>query len=388
MRSAVLEAENRNLVVQKLLAQGLFILSVEEVKESKEIDISLPFGAVKTKDLVVFTRQLSTMLAAGLSILRSFSILGAQTDNKKLKAAIMQIREDIEAGTALWEAMSKHPKIFSSVYVSMIRAGEMGGVLDTVLERLGDHLERDAEINSKVKSASIYPTIITIFAVIMVFGIITFVMPTFTAMFTSAGVELPAPTRILLGVGLFLKKYILLVFAVIILIIFLLKKWGTTKAGRYFYDNIFLRVPILGTTISRIVVSRFARTMGTLVKSGIPVLQALEVVEDVVGNAVIARAISKARKSIKEGETITGPLEATGAFEPMVTQMIAVGEETGSLDEMLTRMSDYYDREVMYSIEALMSMIEPLMIVVVALMVGGVVIATLLPVFDMVKLVG
>jgi type IV pilus assembly protein PilC len=328
------------------------------------------------------------MLAAGLSILRSFSILGAQTDNKKLKAAIMQIREDIESGTALWEAMSKHPKIFSSVYVSMIRAGEMGGVLDTVLERLGDHLERDAEINSKVKSASIYPTIITIFAVIMVFGIITFVMPTFTAMFTSAGVELPAPTRILLGVGLFLKKFILLVFAVIILIIFLLKKWGTTKAGRYFYDNIFLRVPILGTTISRIVVSRFARTMGTLVKSGIPVLQALEVVEDVVGNAVIARAISKARKSIKEGETITGPLEATGAFEPMVTQMIAVGEETGSLDEMLTRMSDYYDREVMYSIEALMSMIEPLMIVVVALMVGGVVIATLLPIFDMMKLVG
>ena len=388
MRSAVLEAENRNLVVQKLLAQGLFVLSVEEVKESKQLEFSLPFASVKTKDLVVFTRQLSTMLAAGLSILRAFSILGQQTDSKPLKTAILQIREDIESGTALWEAMNKHPKIFSGVYISMIRAGELGGVLDTVLERLGDHLERDAEINSKVKAASIYPTIITIFAVIMVFGIITFVMPSFTSMFTSAGVELPGPTRVLLGVGLFMKKYILLVILAIGVIIFLLKRWGNTKPGRIFYDNLFLRMPVLGTTISRIVVSRFARTMGTLVKSGIPVLQALEVVEDVVGNAVIAKAINKARKSIKEGDTITGPLEATGVFEPMVTQMIAVGEETGSLDEMLTRMSDYYDREVMYSIEALMSMIEPLMIVVVALMVGGVVIATLLPVFDMVKLVG
>ena len=388
MINGVLEAESRNLLVQRLLSQGLFVISVDEVKESKEIKFSLPFGSVKTRELVIFTRQLSTMLAAGLSILRSFSILAEQTENKKLKAAVIQIREDIESGTTLWESMSKHPKIFSNVYISMIRAGELGGVLDTVLERLGDHLEREAEINSKVKSASIYPAIISVFAIIMVFGIITFVMPSFTSMFLSAGVELPAPTRILLGVGLFLKKYILLVFILIFAIIFALKRFGATPAGRYLYDSIFLRIPVLGKTISRIVVSRFARTMGTLVKSGIPVLQALEVVEDVVGNAVIAKAIKEARQSIKEGDTITGPLEATGAFEPMVTQMIAVGEETGSLDEMLTRMSDYFDREVMYSIDALMSMIEPLMIVVVALMVGGVVIATLLPIFDMMKLVG
>ncbi|NLV22230.1 MAG: type II secretion system F family protein, partial [Syntrophomonadaceae bacterium] len=180
-----LEAESRNLLIQKLLSQGMFVLSVDEVKESKEIKLSLPFGSVKTRELVVFTRQLSTMLAAGLSILRSFSILAEQTENKQLKAAVIQIREEIESGTALWEAMSKHPKIFSGVYVSMIRAGELGGVLDTVLERLGDHLEREAEINSKVKSASVYPTIITIFAIIMVFGIITFVMPSFTSMFLS-----------------------------------------------------------------------------------------------------------------------------------------------------------------------------------------------------------
>jgi type IV pilus assembly protein PilC len=389
MRSGELEAENRNLVVQKLLAQGFFVLSIEEVKQSKEIKFDFSFGGtVKTRELVVFTRQLSTMMAAGLSILRSFSILGEQTDNKKLKTAILEIRDDIESGTALWESMAKHPKIFSGVFISMIRAGEVGGVLDTVLIRLGEHLERESEINSKVKSASVYPTMISIFAVLMVFGIITFVMPTFTSMFASAGVALPAPTRILLGLGLFLKKYIILVIVGVFLIVFLLKKWGTTTAGRYFYDNLFLHLPVLGGTISRIVVARFASTMGTLVKSGIPVLQALEVVEDVVGNVVIAGAIRKARASIKEGETITGPLEATGVFEPMVTQMIAVGEETGSLDEMLSRMSDYYEKEVMYMIDTLMALIEPLMIMVVALMVGGVVIATLLPIFDMMKLVG
>jgi len=388
MRKGELEAENRNLVVQKLLSQGYFVLSIEEVKQSKEIEFSFSFGTVKTRELVVFTRQLSTMLSAGLSILRSFSILGDQTTNKKLKAAILEIRGDIESGNALWEAIAKHPKIFSKVFISLIRAGELGGVLDIVLVRLGEHLERESEISSKVKSASIYPAVIAIFAVIMVFGIITFVMPSFTVMFTSAGAQLPAPTLFLLGIGLFMKKYLILVIGGVLLAVFLLKKWGTTTAGRYFYDNLYLHIPVLGGTISRIVVARFASTMGTLIKSGIPVLQALEVVEDVVGNAVIADAIHKARASIKEGETITGPLEATGVFEPMVTQMIAVGEETGALDEMLTKMSDYFEKEVMYMIDALTALIEPLMIVVVAIMVGGVVIATLLPMFDMFKLVG
>ncbi|HWQ75547.1 MAG TPA: type II secretion system F family protein [Syntrophomonas sp.] len=388
LRNGELEAENRDLIVQKLLSQGLYILSLEEKKESKSIELSFLSPRVKTEDLVVFTRQLATMLAAGLSILRSFSILGAQTQNKTLQTAISQINDDIEAGATLWEAMDKHPQIFSGVYISMIRAGELGGVLDVVLERLGGHLERDAEITAKVKSASIYPAIIAIFTVVMVFGIITLVMPTFTVMFTAAGVELPAPTRILLAMGLFLKKYYWLVILLSVGLVFALKKWGTTAAGRYFFDNLYLRIPVLGKTVSRIVVSRFARTMGTLVRSGIPVLQALEAVEEVVGNAVISRAIQKARASIREGDTITGPLAAAGVFEPMVTQMIAVGEETGSLDEMLTRMSDYYDREVMYSIDALTSMIEPLLVVVVAVLVGGVVIATLLPIFDMVNLVG
>ena len=362
---------------------------MDEVKKSsKNIEIEFSFGGVKTRELVVFTRQLSTMLAAGLSILRSFSILEQQTSNKKLKKAIREIREDIESGTTLWEAIAKHPDVFSKVYVSMIRAGEVGGVLDTVLDRLGEHLEQEQAITSKVKSASIYPAVISIFAVLMVFFIITFVMPTFTTMFQSAGVDLPKPTQILLNVGTFLRTNIIFVVAGVAIVIYLLKRWGKTTAGRYFYDSFFLHMPIIGKTMSGVIVARFSRTMGTLVKSGIPVLQALEVVEDVVGNAVISRAIGKARTSIKEGESITRPLEETGVFDPMVTQMIAVGEETGSLDEMLTRMSDYYEKEVMNMVDAMMALIEPIMILVVALLVGGVVVATLLPMFDMFKLVG
>jgi len=385
--SGNLEAENKNLIVESLLNQGYFIINLKEVKESKEIKLEFSFRKVKTRELVIMTRQLSTMLAAGLSILRCFKILSEQTANKKLKAAVQTIGEDIEGGTALWEAIARHPKIFSKIYVSMIRAGELGGVLDSVLERLSEHMEREEEINSKVKSASIYPAIISIFAVLIVFFILTFVMPTYVNMFQSAGVELPLPTRILLGVGTTLKTSWMFIFSGIFILVWGMKRWGRTSMGRLFYDNLFLHIPVIGKTISRITVARFCRTMGTLVRSGIPVLQALEVTEDVVGNEVIARAISKARASIKDGDTITAPLVETGVFEPMVTQMIAVGEETGALDDMLVRMSDYFEREVMYMIDAMMSIVEPLLIMLVAMLVGGIVVATMLPMFDMMKVV-
>ncbi len=385
--SGNLEADNKNLIVESLLNQGYFIINLKEVKESKEIKLEFSFRKVKTRELVVMTRQLSTMLAAGLSILRCFKILSEQTANKKLKTAVQTIGEDIEGGTALWEAIARHPSIFSKIYVSMIRAGELGGVLDSVLERLSEHMEREEEINSKVKSASIYPTIISIFAVLIVFFILTFVMPTYVSMFQSAGVELPLPTRILLGVGTTLKTSWMFIFSGIFILVWGLKRWGRTSMGRLFYDNLFLHIPVIGKTLTRITVARFCRTMGTLVRSGIPVLQALEVTEDVVGNEVIARAIRKARASIKDGDTITAPLVETGVFEPMVTQMIAVGEETGALDDMLVRMSDYFEREVMYMIDAMMSIVEPLLIMLVAMLVGGVVVATMLPMFDMMKVV-
>lgn len=382
--SGVLEAENRETVIQSLLAQKYSVLSLKEAQaSSKEINLDLVFRKVKTKELVVMTRQLATMIAAGLSILKCFGILEKQTGDKRLRKAIGQIRQDIAEGMPLWRAIARHPKIFSTVYINMIKAGELGGILDQTLDRLAIHLEREQEINSKIKSASIYPGIISIFAVIMVVILITFVMPTFINMFQSSGMQLPTPTKILLAVSTFIRSYWLFLLLGIILTVCGLKHLGKTPKGRYFFDDMYLHLPILGKTISRINVARFARTMGTLVRAGIPILQALEVLQAVAGNAVIARGIGKARSSISEGESIAGPLEETGVFEPMVTQMIAVGEETGSLDDMLVRMSDYFEKEVMYMVDSLMATIEPLLIVIVALLVGGIIAAILLPVFDL-----
>jgi len=383
-----LEAEDKARVIESLLGQGYYILSLEEVQQSgKDIEIDFSLRRVGIRDLLVFTRQLATMLSAGLSLLRAFRILGEQTSNKKLRRAVQQIRDDIESGSALWEAVGKHKKIFSPVYISMIRAGELGGIMDGVLERLAEHLEREQEINSKIKSASVYPAIISVFAVLVVFFIITFVMPTFVGMFQAAGAELPWPTQMLLKVSNTLRSSWMFIFPVIILLLFLVSRLVKTPAGQYFWHSLILHLPIIGKTVSRIVVARFARTMGTLVKSGIPVLQAMEVVEDVVGNLVVSRAIKKARSSIREGDSITRPLQETHVFEPMVTQMIAVGEETGSLDSMLIRMSDYYEKEVMYSIDALMSVLEPILILVVALLIGGIIVATLLPMFDLMSII-
>lgn len=382
-----LEAEDKNMVISSLINQNYYILSLEQVqKSSKEVEFDL--SRVKPQDIIAMTRQLATMMAAGLPILKCFSILGEQVSNNKLKKTVLKIHDDLEAGIPLWQALSRHPDVFSPVYISMVRAGELGGILDTILDRLSIHLEREQEINAKIKSASIYPAIISIVAIIIVFCIITFVMPTFTSMFEASGAELPAPTRALLGLGDFFRHYLLHLIVTIVVAAFILKRWGKTSSGRFFFDNLYLHLPIIGKTLSRITVARFARTMGTLLRSGIPVLAALEVVEEVVGNAVISRAIRSARESISEGDSITEPLAATGVFEPMVTQMIAVGEETGALDEMLIRMSDYFEKELGYMIDSLMAVIEPLLILFVALLVGGIVIATLMPMFEIVNTVG
>jgi len=385
--SGVLEAENREAVIQSLLAQNYSVLSLKEATTSSK-EINLSFGGVKTKDLVLITRQLATMIAAGLSIIRCFNILELQASNAKLKAALREIKQDISEGLPLWQALSKHPRIFSNVYVSMVKAGELGGMLDEVLERLCLHLEREQEINAKIKSASIYPAIISIFAIIMMMGIMIFVMPMFVDMFNSYGAELPGPTRMLIKISDFLRGYWMFWLPVVVIIIYALKKSGKTEGGREFWDKFYLKLPVVGKTIGQIGVARFARTMGTLVRAGIPILQALEVMEEVAGNVVMQKAIHSARVSITEGDSIAEPLAATGVFEPMVTQMIAVGEETGALDDMLVRMSDYFEREVMHMVDALMSVLEPLLIIFVALMVGAIVVATLLPVFDIVSTVG
>lgn len=389
MLSGVLEAESREAVIRNLLSQNYYITGLEEIgSSSRKLEISLSLGRVPVRELVLMTRQLSTMLSAGLSILRAFNILIEQADNKILKKALVKVRNDIESGVPLYQALGKHPRIFSGVYVSMVRAAELGGVLEGVLERLCEHMEREDEINSKVKTASIYPSIIAVFAFIAVFFIITFIMPTFVGMFESAGANLPKPTQILYHTGLFLQSSWYMVIMGIILLVFILKGIGKTEGGRMFFDTLYLKIPIIGKANSKIIVARFARTMGILLRSGIPVLQALEVVEDVVGNVYIAKALKEARESISEGDYISAPLAEAAVFEPMVVQMIAVGEETGALDAMLIKLSDYFEREVMHTVDAMMAMIEPALIILVAILVGGVVISTLLPVFELVNVVG
>lgn len=384
-----LEADNRNLVIESLLRQNYTIVEIKEDRnreaaKKSSLNITL-FESVKINDLSLFTRQLSTMVGAGLPIVRSFEILEEQTKNPMLRRAVGDIRTNLEGGLALNECMAQHPKIFSPMYVSMVKAGETGGALDTILARLADTLERDREINSKVKSASIYPIMILCVALLVVIFILTFVMPTFVESFSSSGTELPAFTRFFMGISYFIKDNGLWLIIVIILLVVGLKWVGTKPGGRLFFDRLYLNLPIIGKAVNRIAVSRFTRILGTLIKSGVPILEALEVLRGVVGNRVISDAIGEARESIREGQSIAAPIAATGVFEPMVTQMIAVGEETGALDDMLERMSAFYDNEVTFAIDAMLKSMEPAMIIFVAAIIGSIIVATYLPVFNIIS---
>ena len=383
-----LEADNRNLVIESLLHQNYTIVEIKEDRNKEaakksSLNITL-FESVKINDLSLFTRQLSTMVSAGLPIVRSFQILEEQTRSPMLRRAVGDIRTNLEGGMALNDCMAQHPKIFSPMYVSMVKAGETGGALDTILSRLADTLERDREINSKVKSASIYPIMILCVALLVVIFILTFVMPVFVEQFTSSGTELPAFTAFFMGVSYFIRDNGLLLLIVIVLLVVGLKWVGTKPNGRLFFDRLYLNLPIVGKAINRIAVSRFTRILGTLIKSGVPILEALEVLRGVVGNRVISDAIGEARDSIREGQSVAAPIAATGVFEPMVTQMISVGEETGALDDMLERMAVFYDNEVNFAIDALLKSLEPIMIIFVAGIIGAIIIATYLPIFNIV----
>jgi type IV pilus assembly protein PilC len=387
----LMEADSRTMVVQNLLHQNYVVLDVREEKvrsaaRGREINLNA-LHPVKTRDLAAYTRQLSTMIGAGLPIIRCFSILAEQTQNPNLRKASLDISSDLESGLALWEALRRHKAIFPSMFVYMVRSGEAGGVLDEVLTRLADNLEREEEIKHKVRSASVYPIILLTLAVLVVAFMLTYIMPSFVASFTQAGQELPAYTRFMMGISAFLSSYGLLIIIALLLIAALLMYWGRQDSGRLFFDSLYLKLPLVGKTVNRVVVSRFTRTLGALIGAGVPIVQALEVLEDAVGNKVIGNSIARARASIKEGQPIAAPLRETGVFEPMVTHMIAVGEETGSLDEMLERMAVFYDREVKYAVESLTSALEPLLIILVGGLIGSIIVAIYLPIFSIIQTV-
>lgn len=342
---------------------------------------------VSTRDVVIFTRQFATMINAGLPLVQSLSILAQQTENKTLKEVTKQVVYDVEAGNTLADALAKHPRAFPELYVNMVAAGEAGGILDTILLRLATFLEKNDALVRKVKGALVYPAVIISVAVIAVAVLLIFVIPTFASMFAAVNMTLPLPTRVVMGASNFLLRYWYILIGVAVVGLFGLRSYYATPNGKKTIDGGLLRSPVLGDLLRKTAVSRFTRTLGTLISSGVSILDGLEITAKTAGNRVIHDAIMQSRQSIAGGETIAGPLQTSGVFPPMVISMISVGEQTGGLDEMLAKIADFYDAEVDVAVSALLSLMEPVMIVVLGVIVGGMVVAMYLPIFDMVNAV-
>jgi type IV pilus assembly protein PilC len=382
LKTATIEAANKEDVVAQLRRQRLSVVKVDENAKPKKAR-----GSVKMRDIVIFTRQFSTMINAGLPLVQALDILAKQTENKVLSDVTRQVVFDVESGHTVADALAKHPNAFSELYVNMVAAGEAGGILDTILMRLATFMEKNDALVRKVKGAMIYPGVIMSVAVIAIAVLLVFVIPVFEEMFASVGLPLPLPTRVVIGMSKFLKGYWYLVIGGIVGFGFLMKKYYGTPGGRLNIDRMMLRLPILGDVLRKSAVSRFTRTLGTLISSGVSILDGLEITAKTAGNRVIQDAIMASRASIAGGDTIAAPLQKSAVFPPMVISMIAVGEQTGGLDEMLSKIADFYDEEVDAAVSGLLALLEPIMIVFLGVVVGGMVVAMYLPIFDMINAV-
>ncbi|HEY9442207.1 MAG TPA: type II secretion system F family protein [Gemmatimonadales bacterium] len=380
-----LDVATKDDVSAYLRKNRLILVSVREAP--KQISLSMGGPRIKTRDIVIFTRQFATMINAGLPLVQSLNILATQTENKALREVTKSVVYDVEAGNTLADALSNHPKAFSDLYVNMVAAGEAGGILDTILLRLAAFLEKNDALIRKVKGAMIYPGVIITVAGGAIAILLIFVIPTFQNMFAGAGLELPLPTRIVIAMSQFLIGYWWAMLLAIGAAIFAIRSYYGTPGGRRQIDGALLRSPVLGDVLRKSAVSRFTRTLGTLVSSGVSILEGLEITAKTAGNTIIHDAVMESRNSIAGGETIAAPLEKSKVFPPMVISMIAVGEQTGGLDEMLSKIADFYDEEVDVAVSALLSLMEPAMIVILGVIVGGMVIAMYLPIFDMMNAV-
>src|SRR5213594_2171993 len=377
----------RDDVIAHLRKNRMIVVQVREAK-GKGGGIADFFKAgVKTRDVVIFTRQFATMINSGLPLVQALDILSQQTENQVLADVTRSVVYDVESGHTLADALRKHPKAFSDLYVNMVAAGEAGGILDTILLRLAQFLEKNDAIVRKVKGAMVYPAVIFSVAGIAVSVLLIFVIPTFQSMFASAGIQLPLPTRIVIGLSSLLKHYWWAMILAAGGVVFGIRRYYTTPAGKLMIDTLLLKMPVLGDLLRKSAVSRFTRTLGTLISSGVSILDGLEITARTAGNMVIHNAVMESRASIAGGETIAGPLAKSKVFPPMVISMIAVGEQTGGLDEMLSKIADFYDEEVDAAVSTLLSLMEPIMIVVLGVIVGGMVVAMYLPIFDMVNAV-
>jgi type IV pilus assembly protein PilC len=385
-----IDAPNMRMATQRLQEQKMTVINIKEqsggVAQADVLGWYQKFKKVNEQALTVFSRQFATMINAGLAMVRCLDILSEQTEDKKLQQTLIQVRRDVEGGSTLSNALSKHPTVFSTLYTSMVKAGEMGGVLDEVLERLAGFMEKDYALKKKVKSALTYPVVILIMALGIVFFLVTYILPTFVTLFEGMNLELPLPTRVLIGTTKAVRNPVILIPLIGVVVVggVFVNRYISTPLGKKQYDLLKLNIPVFGLLNKKVAISRFCRTLGTLLSSGVPIMQALEIVGKASGNEIIAMTVGKIRESIREGESIASPLGASGMFPPMVTQMVAVGEETGNLDAMLSKISDFYDTEVEYLLSSLTSMLEPIMIVGMGAIVGFIVVSVFLPLYQLI----
>ena len=383
--SGELEAATREAVVARLRSQQIIATAVR----TKPREISFSFGSgVTEKDIVVFTRQFATMIDAGLPLVQCLEILTSQQENKVFKKTLGQIRQSVEGGSTFAAALKQHPKIFTSLYANMVEAGEAGGILDTILNRLAQYMEKAMGLKKKVKSAMVYPSTIVTVALTVVIFLLIFVIPTFKSMFEGFGATLPLPTQIVLEASNIVRAYFMVGIGAIVGIVFGFRTWYKTESGRTVMDAFMLKTPVFGVLIRKVAVAKFTRTLGTLISSGVAILDGLDITARTAGNKIVEKAVLRTRASIAEGKTISDPLRESGVFPPMVTQMISVGEQTGALDSMLGKIADFYDEEVDTAVNNLTALLEPMMMVFLGIIIGGVVIAMYLPIFKLVSVVG
>ena len=383
--SGEMDAPNREAVVAQLRRQQVMATSVKP--KASDIQIRIPGfgGKVSERDLAVVTRQLATMIDAGLPLVQCLEILASQQENKLLKKVLHDIRQDVEGGATFSAALKRHPKIFGALYTNMVEAGEAGGILDTILNRLAAYIEKAMILKRRVKTAMFYPATIISVAVVVVIFLLLYVIPTFQQMFAGFGATLPLPTLFVLALSNFVRAYILFIIVGIVGMVVGIRVFNGTEGGKRTIDRILLRLPVFGPLIRKVAVAKFSRTLGTLVSSGVSILEGLDITARTAGNKIVEEAVFKARTVIAQGKTIAEPLEASGVFPRMVTQMIGVGEQTGALDRMLNKIADFYDEEVDVAVAGLTSLLEPLLVIFLGVIIGGVVIAMYLPIFKLIS---
>lgn len=385
--TGVIEAASKDEARTLLRRQQII---VDQIKE-KGREIALPFlrRGVPLKDLVVFTRQFSVMIDAGLPLLQALDILAGQAENKVFRRVLLAVRDDVEAGASLASAMGKHPAVFDDLYCSLVAAGETGGILDTILQRLATYMEKAMRLRRAVRSALVYPVAVLVIAGIVVWVILTYVIPTFASLFAELGAELPLPTRIVIAISSFLVRLGWFVFLILVVLFLAMRYWyRNTSTGRMFIDRMLLRLPIVGRVLHKIAVARFCRTMATLISSGVPIIEGLNVASKTTGNAVLEKAILQVRTEVEAGRSIAESLEHTGVFPAIMFHMVSVGEQTGALDTLMNKVAEFYEEEVDAAVEGLTALLEPVLIAFLGLVIGSIIVSMYLPIFTLVSKIG